>query len=467
MSTRPVSNKPGIASSLTPVLRVALFVVLLAAPMLAAPRSGVSRGADLALKDLPSGAPLQTSEHLTYLPCILRDYSPPSYRLGYGAVSAPITQYSDVHQLKAGWYLDWGTRASPVHPPGMDYVQTVRLHQVTECWPDRLRDREQCPYVTPYTYTLTSPGSRESLVSVAEANPGSLWLIGNEMDRYDWGGINPYNPSLGDPDSSGGQDEMLPELYAEAYHELYHFIKATDPTAQVAIGGIIQATPARLEYLTKIWDTYQTLYGEDMPVDVWNVHNFIFKEKCDDYGADIPPGCKAGDGRGECRPFDVEDHPREGDPCYGTLYHDHPDRDATHASMEIFEQQIVRFREWMKDHDQQEKPLIVSEYGVLYFHPWSEEELPEVTEDFMLDTFDYFMTAPHPDLGCPADGYRLVQRWAWYSLDDDWKATSFNKYGVLIDRYEEDYPYLPIEGGRITTLGQAFADYASNYLDRP
>ena len=452
MSTRPVSNKPGIASSLTPtpVLRVALFVVLLAAPMLAAPRSGVSRGADLALKDLPSGAPLQTSEHLTYLPCILRDYSPPSYRLGYGAVSAPITQYSDVHQLKAGWYLDWGTRASPVHPPGMDYVQTVRLHQVTECWPDRLRDREQCPYVTPYTYTLTSPGSRESLVSVAEANPGSLWLIGNEMDRYDWGGINPYNPSLGDPDSSGGQDEMLPELYAEAYHELYHFIKATDPTAQVAIGGIIQATPARLEYLTKIWDTYQTLYGEDMPVDVWNVHNFIFKEKCDDYGADIPPGCEAGDNEGECRPY--EGTPGDGAPCYGVEY---PQGDWTHASMDIFKQQIVRFRQWMKNHGQREKPLIVSEYGIVYFHAGLEH--PDVVRDFMLDTFDYFMTAKDCDLGYTADECRLVQRWAWYSLDDPYLSTGFNRYSVLIDRYS----------GQVTDLGQVFADYASNYLDRP
>ena len=48
-------------------------------------------------------------------------------------------------------------------------------------------------------------------------------------------------------------------------------------------------------------------------------------------------------------------------------------------------------------------------------------------------------------------------RRAWYSLDDPYESTGFNRYGVLIDRYS----------GQITPLGQAFADYAGDHLDTP
>jgi hypothetical protein len=152
-------------------------------------------------------------------------------RFGFG-VSGSASGY-DVGQLHAGWYVDWGARMDPPHPAGLEHVQMVRLHQLTECWPQRTRDRSACPYVRPYTYTLTSPGGLTEVASFARSNPGSLWLIGNEMDRRDW--------------DAGGQDEMLPELYAHAYHELYHLIKNADPTALVAIGGVVQPTPLRLE----------------------------------------------------------------------------------------------------------------------------------------------------------------------------------------------------------------------------
>jgi len=439
-----ICKKRWKAPFLGSLLRGAVLVVFLAAPVLGSGNPKLLKETAATQPISPTGRRLQATDSRTYLPSVFRYYGPRSYRLGYGATSAPITQYSDVRHLKAGWYLDWSMRGSPARPLNMDYVQVVRLHQWTECLRGEglyLRDRSECPYVEPYTYTLHCGQTRGGIVAAAQANPGSLWLIGNEMDRYDWGGVNPYNDSLGDPDSSGGQDEMLPELYARAYHEFYHLIKEADPDAQVAIGGIIQATPARLEYLTKIWDTYQTLYGADMPVDVWNVHNFIFKEKCDDYGADIPPGCDS------CREHDPTD-----DPCYGVEY---PGGDWTHASMDIFRAQMRAFRQWMKNHGQQDKPLIVSEYGIVYFHAGLED--PDVVKGFMLATFDYFMNTKDCDLGYTADECRLVQRWAWYSLDDDYLSTGFNRYGVLIDRYS----------GQITPLGQAFADYAGDHLDTP
>lgn len=358
----------------------------------------------------------------TYLPLVFKGYAIPNPRMGFCATSGAIDHHTDISRLRGGWYVQFGVKEHPPRPSGTEFVQMVRLHQTTTCWPEKLRDRSTCPYVTPFTYTLTSPQTRGEIVAIAEANPGALWLIGNEMDRYDWGGVNPYNPDMVAP--SGGQDEMLPELYAQAYHEIYASIKGADPTAQVAIGGVIQATPSRLNYLTKIWDTYYNLYGSNMPVDVWNVHNFIFKERCDDYGADVPPGYTGG--------------------CYGTIY-----PDEKHNDMEIFDQQIRAFRQWMKDRDQQNKPLIVSEYGIVYYHAGMEDL--NLVRSFMLATFDYFMNTKDCSLGYPGDECRLVQRWAWYSLDDD----SINKYAYLLNP----------DTGKLTALGETFADYAVSHME--
>jgi hypothetical protein len=374
--------------------------------------------------------------HHVYLPMVTRDYGPRSSRLGYCAVDGDITRYPDIRQLAAGWYVNFHVESDPVRPLGLEYVQTVRLHQLTECWPNRIRDRDACPYVKPYTYTLTAPKSWSALETAVKANPGSLWLVGNEMDRYDWGGDNPYTEKK-ESAPSGGQDEMLPELYAQAYHEIYHKITTADPTAKVAIGGIIQATPARLWYLDEVWGTYRNKYGRNMPVDVWNVHNFIFKEKCDDFGADIPPGCP----ESVCTPNDG------GVPCYGKRY-----ADTKHNSLEIFDKQIRAFRGWMAGHGQQAKPLIVSEYGIVYHHAGMEDGKGEVVKNFMRDTFDYFMTEKDCSLS-HQDDCRLVQRWAWYSLDDD-RAT-MNKYSYLFDQ----------DTRQMQALGQTFADYAQNYLD--
>jgi hypothetical protein len=78
---------------------------------------------------------------------------------------------------------------------------------------------------------------------------------------------------------------------------------------------------------------------------------------------------------------------------------------------------------------------------------------------FMLRTFDYFSTAADPELGFPADGNRLVQRWAWYSLND----RLFEGHPSRSHLFEPD-------DKQITVLGRAFADYTSSrscspYLD--
>ena len=70
---------------------------------------------------------------------------------------------------------------------------------------------------------------------------GSIWIIGNEMDR-DY------------------QGNSTPTEFAEAYHRAYTIIKATDPTAQVAPGAVVQYTPVREQYLDQFVQTYNNLY---------------------------------------------------------------------------------------------------------------------------------------------------------------------------------------------------------------
>lgn len=313
-------------------------------------------------------------------------YPSPTDRLGFGVITR-ITDFP-VALLRAGWYVNWGAAADTVHPAGLHYAQVLRT------------DRARRP----------DPGW---LAQAARANPGSLWLVGNEPDCC-------YS----------NQDCLLPEEYAQVYHDLYAVLKAADPTARVAIGGVVQATPLRMQWLDRVWQAYLDLYGTPMPVDIWNVHNFILQEKAGSWGCGIPPGIPAREGR-----------------LYGLNDHDR---------LDYFAEQIVRFRTWMRDHGQRDKPLIVSEYGILF-----PEELgypyPRV-RDFMLATFNYFSSATDPAIGCPADGGRLVQQWAWYSLDDrsfEWGTT----WSALADPAT----------GQLLPLGEEFAAYAAarwvDYVD--
>ena len=331
-------------------------------------------------------SPDQTLTHTTYIPLVMGDYVPPSGRLcrfGVGAES-DIALY-DVNGLRIGWYVDWTATLSPARPGGITYMPMIRLRQGSS---------------DSYTY---SPDGSVLSATVAN-NPGAIWLIGNEPDRRRW------------------QDSLEPHLYARAYHELYYLLKNLDPTAQVAAGGIVQPTPLRLQYLDMVLDSYREQFGEPMPVDVWNIHAFILRERSCDchpedcWGAEIPPGI---------------------DECDGMLY-DIQDND----NLEIFKEHIVRFRQWMAERGYQDRPLVITEFGV---QMWPDYGFPpDRVNAFMNATFDYLMTVTST-LGYPADDYRLVQRWAWYSLADD----HFN--GWLFDPVTQDR----------TVFGDNFAAYTS------
>jgi hypothetical protein len=267
-------------------------------------------------------------------------------RWGVGAMPrSVITQY-DIAPLHLGWYLDWNMNPDPLQPGGVEYAQMVRLKGGT------------------------LNASPETLTAAAQSNPGSLWLVSNEPDSF-------------------MQDYVEPSTYARLYHEAYTAIKTADPTAQVAIGGVVQPTPLRLRYIEAILAEYREQFGTEAPMDAWHVHNFILREEQGTWGAFIPPGL-----------------PDE----QGTLY----EIDDS-GNLDAFRQQVVDFRRWMAERGYQNYPLIVSEYGI----PMPEDYgfPPERVVAFLWATFDFFSTARDPTSGYPEDDYRLVQRWCWYSLN--------------------------------------------------
>jgi hypothetical protein len=308
----------------------------------------------------------------------------------FGFDSGSLSGY-DVAQLNAGWYSNWGANANPAHPDQLVYVQLIRFSAGT--------DRHDPDQVT------VSP-SKATIAQIAQANPGSLWLMSNE------------------PDSLYQGNPILPEVYAIVYHEYYEYIKGLDPSALIANGGIVQPTPCRLEYLDIVWDTYSDTYQAPMPVDVWNIHAFILREVYGEWGASTPPGV---------------------DPDCGIDYSVDDSADMT-----IFEDNIRAMRAWLKEKGEQDKPLIVSEYGILWPEWFAPQYTPQRVSEFMIQTFDLFLSATDPDIGHPADQYRLVQAWAWYSLSDD---RHYNGYLFHSDTKT------------LSPMGEAYAQYTAALSD--
>ena len=306
-----------------------------------------------------------------------------SDRFGVWDIRHRVDDYA-VAQLHAGWYTSYQPELSPPHPAGMRAVQLVR---VSDDGPFTGQACAKCP-------------TWDQVTAIAQANPGSLWFIGNEPDRQDW---------------------TSADRYAELYHDFYEFIKAEDPTSQVGIGGVVQPTPIRLQYLDMVLDAYQDQYGGPMPVDVWNTHNYVLREGTTGWGCGIPPGTD------ESLAIDYEVQ--------------------EHDDLQAWTWQLRLLRQWMKLRGYQDRPLVVSEFGILMPELY-DFDYPRV-RDFMQATFEWMMNTTDATTGYAADGNRLVQAWAWYSLD----SSTFEGYDMAIHLFDPDTM-------AITPLGLDFGAYA-------
>ena len=335
-----------------------------------------------------------------------------------------------VENLNAGWYLSFNVAWTPPGPSQSEFVQMVRLSQgrtlrsgTDVCGPN-------------YGYEITPPLTDAGLGALVDHNPGALWIVGNEPDRL-------------------GQDDVCPQQYARAYHDVYQFIKGRDPTARIAVAGLVEVTPGRLQYLDIVWNTYRQLYGTSMPVDVWTMHIYILSETG---GGDAH--IALGTDPALAIPFSFN--------CSDPNSYCH----AEHDDMNLFIQQVEMMRQWMKDHDYRDRPLLITEYGILkpydYYGTCTVERCPPQglegcfcdengetfhprrVAEFMEATFDYLSTARSATLGYPDDDNRLVQQWLWYSLV---AATEAGKASDLAD---------PDNAYALTLVGQRWQSYVRN-----
>jgi hypothetical protein len=302
----------------------------------------------------------------------------------------PVEDF-DLSSLRTGWYVDYYAPGPP-HPQTLDYAPVLMLSQVGE-------DGYQVGK------------SWAQIGALLGANPGAMWLIGNEPDRRIV------------------QNDMLPAAYAAAYHDLYYYIKQRDPSAQLLAGNIVQPSPLRLRYLDLVLRAYRSRYGAPLPTDAWSIHNYILNERsCTVYpgecwGAEIPPGIDAAQGQ-----------------VVGL--------DET-ARIDLFVAQVVRFRRWMAERGYRDTPLYITEYGVLLSARYG--YTPEVVNRFMHATFDYLLSARDASIGYAPDGGRLVQRFSWYAVVEP----RFN--GGLFEGQDPSKPVAPPYV--LSPIGRGYRDY--------
>ena len=280
----------------------------------------------------------------------------------------------DMSSLGIGGYLNWGTSRPSSLPANIEHTKVLRVRDDV------------------YPTTLNN------LTATVQSNPDQVWIIGNEPDV-----------------KHGGQDNLLPEVYAARFYTLRNRIKLLDPDAKVGFGPISQPTPIRIRYLNRILDRLDDpdLAGSRPAalalIDIYTTHAFIVNEQPDSWGAGIPPG------------FDNDYSDAENYP--GTQQSDF---DRTH-DINVFIERVVRLRQWMAGLGEQNKPLWITEYGSLLtpipppgYPPQSWNVPDSVTKDYMEDTFDFMLGTEgiSTTVGYPGDDYRMVQRFYWYSLNE-------------------------------------------------
>lgn len=303
--------------------------------------------------------------------------------------------------LGVGWWIDfsWEPQGLAV-PSASEHYPQIRLRQ------NRVGDT----FLPTYVVTPALDFSEDGLGTAVINNPGHIWIVGNEIDV-----------------DNITQDSMMPDMYARAYYDVYHYIKGLDANAQIANAALSMMTPGRIQYLDIVWDTYQNLYDEPMPVDVWNMHLYILSE--------IRPW-DGGYGDGKIAlgtdPALAIKAPHAGQPPATECAKEDVYCVAEYDDLGIFIEQINNMRQWMKDHGQQDKPLILSEYSQL--QPFEIDDpddptacyradefgqcfTPERVTQFMQGSIDFLSTAKDQELGYPQDNYLLVQQWNWYSLN--------------------------------------------------
>ena len=341
-------------------------------------------------------------DQVFYLPVIAK--APTTLcRFGITALPKNSTYNADLVQLKIGGFIDWSGSPSRSLPLDVTYLRVISVKDPP----------------SPEVYNIADAAA--SAAANAAAHPGSYWQVGNEPDTQ-------YCNADG-----SCQDNVYADQYADRFYALATAIRAADPNAKIGFGSIVQPTPIRLYYLNLAWERLKVKAGSAAAagalIDFWSIHSFILNEVQGQWGTGVPKGYQA---------------------SWGAPFYIDPDHYSYTYNATIFADRVRSMRQWMKDRGQQTKALWITEYGSL-FPSETISNLVTVsqqnTASFMVATFNFMLNTQDASLGMPADGNRLVQRWFWYSLNED--LTTYG--GSLYDP----------RNGALTLVGQTFKNYTA------
>jgi hypothetical protein len=221
--------------------------------------------------------------------------------------------------------------------------------------------------------------------------PGTVWLVGNELT------MDKFSTANGQP-IEGGPRVITAEEYAQKFKKYYDMIKRIDPSYRIGVGHTYLSWESS-DFLQRTRQAYQNLYGAKMPIEVYTLHTYW-------------PSWNPGD----------------------NLINIH--------------RQVIDMREQMLSYGDRDKPLYITEMGSLSesaTNPGS-----ATINAYMNAAFDYANTWISDTLGCPGDGYRMVQRWAWFALTS-WDPSSDTRW--------QGTDLINISSGELTPMGVNYASY--------
>ncbi len=174
------------------------------------------------------------------------------------------------------------------------------------------------------------------------------------------------------------QDNLSPQAYAAFYRRFERLAQRLDPTARLMTAGIANAD---WQWAQAFRVAYRQAYGRYPRVDAWNVHNYILE----------------------------------------------PDR--SQLDQEAFRARLIAFRAWMDRVGEGDKPLVLSEFGVLMGLERHDTryEPPEAIAAHIGETVAWLY------------GTDYVQAWAWFANDTSGLFNGDLYAGEQLTPYGEAY----------------------------
>jgi hypothetical protein len=193
--------------------------------------------------------------------------------------------------------------------------------------------------------------------------------------------------SLGNEPNDPYQDNVSAEEYAELYRTFEGWA-APSRGVQLVSAGIANAD---WEWAEAFREAYRARYGRYPRIDSWNIHDYILEPEFD--------------------PYDVAE----------------------------FQRRILDFRRWMESIGDGDKPLFLTEFGVLYGDGCCGRPVDpsEKIHTFMKRTVRWLIES------------QAVDYWAWYSI----RSELFN--GDLMDAQ-----------GNLTELGLTYRELVQDWLQQ-